>query len=243
MRTHFEWEGLETPQQIVHKQVECPLNIQDLRDLFAKTQKRQLADYIQKDRKQSFSFSQAPVMRFALFQLGEADYQFIWTYHHILLDGRSRFLILQEFFALYAAYCQNQALDLPQPYPYQDYIDWLQHQDLSKSKTFWQQQLNGVQTPTPLIKGWVKDLIDEQPTYADKILHLSETMTTALQSLAKYNDLTLNTLVQGAYAILLSRYSQEETIIFGAARACRYWTDIEPKSRIGLFTLMHPFNA
>ncbi len=110
-------------------------------------------------------------MRFALFQLGETDYQFIWTSHHILLDGRSRFLILQEFFALYAAYCQNQALDLPQPCPYQDYIDWQQQQNFSKSKAFWQQQLNGIQAPTALVKGWVrKNSMDERATYADKIL-------------------------------------------------------------------------
>ncbi len=77
LRTRFQWEGLEQPQQIVHKQVECPLKIQDLRDLSSKTQKKQIADYIQQDRKQGFSLTEAPVMRLTLFQLSEDNYQFI----------------------------------------------------------------------------------------------------------------------------------------------------------------------
>ncbi len=236
LRTRFQWEGLEQPQQIVHKQVECPLKIQDLCDLSSKTQKKQIADYIQQDRKKGFSLTEAPVMRFTLFQLSEDNYQFIWTSHHILLDGRSRFLILRELFTLYAGYCQNQEIELPEPHPYKEYIDWLQQQDFSKSELFWQKTLKGVQTPTPLINGWVNDSDSvTKLTYADKTLHLTETLTKDLQSLAKSADLTLNTLMQGVWALLLSRYSGEETVIFGATRACRYWTDIEPKSRIGLF--------
>ncbi|MCK5522104.1 MAG: amino acid adenylation domain-containing protein [Thiomargarita sp.] len=236
LRTRFQWEGLEQPQQMVHKQVECPLKIQDLCDLSSKTQKKQIADYIQQDRKQDFSLTEAPVMRFTLFQLSKDNYQFIWTSHHILLDGRSRFLILRELFTLYAAYCQNQEIELPEPHPYKEYIDWLQQQDFSKSEQFWRKTLKGVQAPTPLINGWVNDSDSvEKLTYADKTLHLTETLTKDLQSLAKSADLTLNTLMQGVWALLLSRYSGEETVIFGATRACRYWTDIEPKSRIGLF--------
>jgi len=236
LRTRFQWEGLEQPQQIVHKQVECPLKIQDLCDLSSKTQKKQIADYIQQDRKQGFSLTEAPVMRFTLFQLSEDNYQFIWTSHHILLDGRSRFLILREFFTLYAAYSQNQEIDLPEPHPYKEYIDWLQQQDFSKSEQFWQKTLKGVQAPTPLINGWVNNSDSvAKLTYADKTLHLTETLTKDLQSLVKSADLTLNTLMQGVWALLLSRYSGEETVIFGATRACRYWTDIEPELRIGLF--------
>jgi amino acid adenylation domain-containing protein len=234
LRTRFQWEGLEQPQQMVHKQVECPLKIQDWRDLSSKTQEKQLADCIQKDRKQGFSLTEAPVMRFTLFQLSEDNYQFIWTSHHILLDGRSRFLILRECFALYAGYCQNQEIELPEPHPYKEYIDWLQQQDFSKSEQFWRKTLDGA--PTPLINGWVNDSDSvAELTYADKTLHLTETLNKDLQSLAKSADLTLNTLVQGAYALLLSRYSGEETVIFGATRTCRYWTDIEPELRIGLF--------
>ncbi len=84
LRTRFQWEGLEQPQQMVHKQVECSLKIQDWRDLSSKTQEKQLADYLQKDRKQGFSLTEAPVMRFTLFQLSEDNYQFIWTSHHTL---------------------------------------------------------------------------------------------------------------------------------------------------------------
>ncbi len=95
--------------------------------------------YLQSDRLRGFDLTHAPLMRLALFRLGEAEYHLIWTLHHILLDGRSFPLLLQEVFARYEALCQGQTLTLATPRPYRDYIEWLAHQDRASAKEFWQQ--------------------------------------------------------------------------------------------------------
>jgi acyl transferase domain-containing protein/acyl-CoA synthetase (AMP-forming)/AMP-acid ligase II/acyl carrier protein len=106
----------------------------------------------------------------------------------------------------------------------------------NQSEAFWRKTLAGVQAPTPLIKGRVDQSVEDQTTCIDKTRHLTKTLTESLQSTAQLDHISLKTLVLGAWALLLSRYSGEETVIFGATMAVRDWTDtdIEPESRIGL---------
>jgi NRPS condensation-like uncharacterized protein len=124
LRTSFHWTGLDEPRQTVHGQVNLLLTRQDWRELSAQEQERRLAAYCQADRRRGFNLSEAPLMRLALFRLGEADYHCIWTFHHILLDGRSLPLILRELFAIYETFGHSQDLQLVPPRPYRNYIDW-----------------------------------------------------------------------------------------------------------------------
>lgn len=238
LRTSFRWEGLDQPIQEVHQHIRCPLEQQDWHNLSKRGQEAQLDAYLRTDRRRGFDLSKAPLMRLTLFQVGEADCQFIWTFHHALLDGRSFPLVLKEVFAFYEACCQGQDLQLGQSRPYRDYIEWLQQQDVSKAEAFWRQALKDFTTPTPLVIGkTVARSPDDEGDYSVQQIQLPKSLTSDLKSLTQRHQLTLNTLVQGAWALLLGRYSGEEDVAFGATRACR-WSALEgvgTESMVGLF--------
>jgi amino acid adenylation domain-containing protein len=245
LRTSFHWEGLEEPLQKVHQQVNLPLIQEDWHGLSAQEQESRLETYLHNDRRHDFELTKSPLMRLALFQISETDYQFIWTYHHALLDGQSRLLIVKEIFAYYEAFCQGYDLQSKQPRPYRAHIEWLQQQNLSKAKAFWQQTLKGFSAPTSLIQDQVTDsiLAREKVDIPEQEITLSKAETAALKSLAQQNELTLNTVLQGAWVLLLSRYSGSEDVVFGATRACRHSTVKEAKDIVGLFINVLPIRV
>ncbi|MBW4630838.1 MAG: amino acid adenylation domain-containing protein [Iphinoe sp. HA4291-MV1] len=236
LRTTFVWEGLKEPAQLVHKQVKLSWEQQDWRGLASVEQQEQLEAFLKTDRDRGFELSQAPLMRLTLVQLAENDYQFIWSHHHLLLDGWSSSRLLDEIFAFYKAFNQDQNLDRERPRPYRDYIAWLQQQDSSQNKTFWQQRLKGFTEVTPFkVDQTPSHLLNQDNKYDKQLLELSTTETAALQSLARQQQLTLNTLIQGAWAILLSRYSGEKDVIFGGVVSGRSPTLAGTESMVGVF--------
>ncbi len=236
LRTCFYWEDLDKPLQVVNEQVELPWVEYDWCGLTPTEQQNQLETFLQADRQQDFELNQAPLMRFALMRVQEDTYQFVWSFHHVLIDGWSGSIIFKEVFAFYEALKRGQSLSLKLPHPYRDYIVWLQQQDLSQAEDFWRKALQGFTAPTPLVVNKAMDSSSKQKqTYEEQHILLSVTVTDALHSLAKQHHLTLNTLVQGAWALLLSRYSGESDVVFGATVSGRPAALSEVESMVGLF--------
>ncbi|PSB29399.1 non-ribosomal peptide synthetase [Stenomitos frigidus] len=234
LRTSFRWSDLDEPSQQVYQGIQLPLTQYDWQDIPAAEKLDRHQTYLKDDRQRGFDLAHAPLMRLALFRLADAEYRLVWTFHHILLDGRSFTLLLKEVFALYEAICQGQTVPLPTPRPYKDYIEWLQQQDRSKAKDFWQHLLKGFTTPTPLLPVQASSQLLDRVEHGEAQICLSAASTAALQSLAKQQDITPNTIVQGAWALLLSRYSGEEDVVFGATRACRHASLSGTEAMIGL---------
>ena len=151
LRTSFCWQGVDEPQQEVQSVVELPWEEQDWRNVPLDERKERLAAFLISDRRRGFNMIQAPLMRLTLFHWSNAESRLIWTFHHVLLDGRPFVQLLREVFAFYEAFRSGTELELPLPRPYRDYIDWLQQQDFSKAEPFWRQTLKGFSAPTPLV--------------------------------------------------------------------------------------------
>lgn len=233
LRTTFLWEGVKEPIQIVHKRMAVAIETYDWRDLPAAERQRHLQDHLSSDRSRGFELSMAPLMRLAVVQVSSEDHYFFWSHHHILLDGWSLALVLREVFALYGAFSRGRDLELSPVRSYQDYIKWLRRQDLSQAESFWREWLKGFRSPTRI--GLDNNQGDSIHGHAEQQARLSESETTALQALARRRQLTINTIVQGAWAMLLSRYSGEEDVVFGATVSGRP-TDLAGAERmVGLF--------
>lgn len=236
LRTSFRLRGIDEPLQEVHRAVPLRLEEQDWRDLSAGQQETQLDAYLHADRRRGFDLTEAPPKRLALFRVTDTDYRFVWSSHHAVLDGRSRFLLLKELFAFYEAFCKGQDLQLRQPRPYRDYIDWLGQQDFSKAESFWRRMLSGFAAPTSFgVDRVYPTKSDVEEGYGKQGIRLSKALTSALQSLAQQNQLTLNTLFEGAWTLLLNRYSGEEDIVFGTTRAIRRSALGADDTVVGLF--------
>jgi amino acid adenylation domain-containing protein len=236
LRTAFLWEDLDEPLQIVRQQVKLSWEQHDWRELSPGEQQEQLEAFLQAERQRGFDLSQAPLMRLALIQVDENTYQFIWCHHHLLLDGWSLPLVFKEVFAFYEALRQGKNLYLKRSRPYRDYIAWLQQQDLGKAEAFWRQTLQGFTAPTPLVVGKaVGSIYNQEQNHDHQQIQLSETATVALESFARQHQLTVNTLLQGAWALLLSRYSGQEDVVFGTTVSGRPPTLTGVESMVGLF--------
>jgi amino acid adenylation domain-containing protein len=173
--------------------------------------------------------------------LKEDTHHFTWSFHHLLLDGWSVSAVLGQVFASYEAARQGQPLRLPPSRPYRDYIAWLQQQDLSRAEVFWRQTLRGFTASTPL--GVDRTLTDSTSDYHDQVFYLPETTTAGLQAQARGQQLTLNTLVQGAWALLLSRYSGQVDVLFGVTVSGRPAALAGVEAMVGLFINTLPLRA
>ncbi|MBW4666623.1 MAG: amino acid adenylation domain-containing protein [Cyanomargarita calcarea GSE-NOS-MK-12-04C] len=236
LRTIFVWQNGKKTLQVVLKKVNLPWTNLDWRSLSPIEQEQQLEVLLQEDRNNDFVLDKAPLMRCTLIQLAEATYKFVWSSHHLLTDGWCMPIIFKEVFAFYEASIEGKDLYLPLPRPYKDYITWLQQQDATKAAAYWQKALQGFAAPTPLVVDCTaKQQSEIKKTFDQQRLQLSSTATTALKSLAQKHRLTVSTLVQGAWGLLLSRYSGESDVIFGATVSGRPPSLSGVESMIGLF--------
>ncbi|BDA68755.1 nonribosomal protein synthetase condensation domain [Calothrix sp. PCC 7716] len=215
LRTSFYWEELDKPLQVVHEQVEVPIEYQDWRGIAPFVKQEHLKSFLKRDRLRGFDFSQAPLMRVALLQIEDNVYHLVWIWHLIILDGWSIPFLLKDVIELYEAYCRDQDAPLVSGSCFGDYINWLQQKDSSTAEEFWRQQLSGVKEPTPLTNLYSNNLSNSEERYEDIQITLSEATTRNLNALARQHRLTISTLVQGAWAILLSLYSGKKDVVYG----------------------------
>ncbi|MBD2607324.1 non-ribosomal peptide synthetase [Scytonema hofmannii FACHB-248] len=244
LRTSFYWENLDKPYQVVYRQVDLPWDFQDWRELSLPEQEKQLEVFLAADRKRCFTLSQVPLMRLALIQVADNAYQFVFSYHHILMEGWSLTWLWKEFYEFYNAFCKGQDLHLESPRPFKEYISWLQQQDISKAEMYWRKMLEGFTVPTSLMMDKAADTFSSEDEDHDcQQTRLSVTTTDALNSLTRKYHLTLNILLKGAWAILLSRYSNESDIVFGATSSGRPTELAEAESMMGLFANTLPLRV
>src|SRR4030095_6891335 len=235
LRARFVWEGIDQPQQESLETVAVPFIVHDDGHLSAAEKDKRLSNFLEQDRIKAFDLNAAPLLRLTLLQWAQSSFSLIWTFHHALLDGRSFPILLTEVFEAYTELAKGKISARPEPFPYRRHIDWLQQQDFSAAQQFWKEYLNGFTAPTPLV-------VDHKASHAIVTYQqgedweiLDSTVTARLRHLAQSENLTMNSLVMGAWALLLHRYSGETDVVFGATRACRKSSVSEADETIGLF--------
>jgi amino acid adenylation domain-containing protein/non-ribosomal peptide synthase protein (TIGR01720 family) len=235
LRTSFVWKRLDRMLQVVHKDVKLPLELRDWRQLSAAEQQTRFKALLTAQRRRGFDLTRAPLLRLIIVRTGDETYRFLLNYHHALLDGWSLTLLFKEIFTLYGAFISNQDLLLPHARPYRDYIAWLQTQDLGAAEAYWHQALSGFTAAPALPVQRMSSPVATPSQPSEQEARLPTQTTSALQSLAHMQHFTLNTIVQGSLALLLSRYSQQDEVLFGTTVAGRSPDLSGVETMIGLF--------
>ena len=223
LRTGFLASADAAPLQFVLREVQLPVQSFDWRG--QPVSEAQLDDLADAQRQLGFDLAQPPLQRLALVRLGERRYHLVWTCHHLLLDGWSSARLIGEVLALY------RGADLPTPAAqYGDYIAWLHAQDGAAGERFWRERLKSFEEPTLLATachaGYREEPLRELHSRLD---------SAPLQRFAQAQRVTLNTLVQGAWALLLQRYCGQRSVTFGATVAGRPATLPGAEESLGLF--------
>lgn len=211
LRTSFHWEQIDKPVQVVHRAVEPRLAFLDLQNVSPSNQAAELAGFCEADRQRGFELGKAPLLRVTLIQLSSSTYRLLVSFHHAILDGWSFQRVYRQFLETYLALGRGQNAELPPSIPYRNYIRWLHAQDLAAAERYWRGILAGYDGGARLL------LHPRQETdeYAAHERPLPTDTTAELRQFAQRHRLTLNTLVQAAWAILLGRLTGSEDVVFG----------------------------
>ncbi|MCO7713834.1 non-ribosomal peptide synthase/polyketide synthase [Pseudomonas aeruginosa] len=227
LRAGFLWQGdLEQPLQVIHKHLELPFAEHDWRGREALAEA--LDELAASERRRGFELEQAPLLRLVLVRMDEERYHLVYTHHHILLDGWSSAQLLGEVLARYTGEQAERTGGR-----YRDYITWLQAQDKRVSEAFWKEQLAELLEPTRLAQAVAAER--EQVGSGQFQRSLPPARTARLKTFAQRHAVTLNTLVQAAWSLLLQRYTGQDTVVFGATVAGRPAELAGIERQIGLF--------
>ncbi|WOH53420.1 non-ribosomal peptide synthase/polyketide synthase [Bradyrhizobium sp. sBnM-33] len=228
LRTGFLWRELAgSPLQAVYRDAIAPFEQEDWRGQ-AITAER-IAEALAGERAAEFDLSMPPLQRVRLLRL-EADlYRLIWTYHHILMDGWSSARFVGEVLE-----CYYGGAPAANPTRYRDYIAWLLAQDAKAAESFWRQQLKSFDEPTQLADAFGSRRHDAS-RHERCYTRLGETATAELKAFARRERITLNTIVQGVWALLLQRYTGQQTVTFGVTVAGRPASLDGSQQMLGLF--------
>jgi amino acid adenylation domain-containing protein/non-ribosomal peptide synthase protein (TIGR01720 family) len=235
LRARFVWEGVEQPRQEILADVEVPFVVEDARQLSEIGQRKRLQSFLETDRLRGFELDCTPLLRLSLLQWGDTSFSLVWTFHHALLDGRCFPILLREVFEAYAELEKAEISARTEPVPYRRYIDWLQQQRFASADSFWTELLTGFTATTPLVVGRHVPAGEAVYQQGEAWVVMDRETTGGLRKLADEQGLTVNSLVMGAWAILLHRYSGENDVVFAATRACRKSSVAHADETIGLF--------
>ncbi|HEX7240019.1 MAG TPA: amino acid adenylation domain-containing protein, partial [Longimicrobiaceae bacterium] len=233
LRAGFAWEGVPRPVQVIRREAKLPLRQEDWRGVGEAEREERLERYLEEDRKRGFELERGPLMRLGLFRLEEEAHHLVWTHHHLVLDGWSLSLLFGDVLALYAAYARGESPRPGAARRYREYVAWLERRDRSRAECYWREALAGFEAPTPL--PGARATRSGEKGHGVAGLRLSAERTEALREQARRRGVTLNTVVQGAWALLLSRYAGEEDVVFGATVSGRPAELAGAEETVGMF--------
>ncbi|WP_395603814.1 non-ribosomal peptide synthase/polyketide synthase [Pseudomonas sp. B21128] len=237
LRSGFVWEGdLPCPLQVIHKGLQVPFSVFDWRDRSDLPQA--LRDLELAQRQQGFDLHAAPLLRLVVVRVAAERYQLIYTSHHILMDGWSNSQLLGEVLQRYHGQAPVMGAGR-----YRDYIEWLARQDAQGTENFWKGQLADFETPTYLADAVARSADTTVAGQGEHLLTLDSELTAELNRFARAQKVTVNTLVQAAWLLLLQRYTGQDTVAFGATVSGRPAQLSGVEGQIGLFINTLPIIA
>ena len=236
LRSAFYYDSFSVPVQCVFRESELPLEELDYRGMDEATQKAALDAYEASDRARGFDFKSAPLMRLVLIRLGEERYRMLWTFHHILFDGWSMQVLIEEFLRTYELLISGQRPAIVPEDRYEDYIRYLERRDKEAEEQYWRNYLKDISQGTlmPFIRNG-SERTKGGEEYGSLLLKLDEATTARIQRYAQSHRLTVNTLMQGVWALLLHKYTGNREVLYGVVVSGRPDELPEVERRVGMY--------
>ncbi|MFD0499330.1 amino acid adenylation domain-containing protein [Streptomyces rhizosphaericus] len=229
LRAAFRHEGLSRPAQIILREVPLDWTESDLSDTPQDEQEEAAAQILAADRARRFDLAKPPLVRFTLIRFGLHRHRFVLTNHHILWDGWSRPVLLRDLLTLYLN--GGDASALPRVRPYRDYLGWLAGRDRDQAERAWRDALADLDEPCLVAPDAERS--EELPGQLD--FGLTPELTARLTEQARWLGVTLNTVVQGGWGLLLSRTLNRDDVVFGVIVSGRSPELIGVENMVGLF--------
>lgn len=243
LRTAVIWRGISEPVQVVYRHAQVPVSHHDLRDMSSAEQDAEARRLWERCARQQVELHRPPLIRLNLLRLSDTSVRMLWSTHHLMMDGWSFAVLLSDVFDQYAILTGDDTIVPPVHRPFRDYLAWLADQDQAIAEEYWRQTMAGFSAPLPLP-------FDRPPRAAHRVrssveaeTRLSAEHSRQLRECARQARVTVNTLVQGAWALLLSRYCGQDDVCFGVTVSGRPAELAGAESIIGMFITTLPLRC
>ena len=220
LRTSFLWEDLKEPVQIVHREVEVPIRVEDWRGIPEAEGRERLGRLLAEDRSRPFDLLRPPLSRIVLIReegAGSGErVKAVWSYHHMLLDAWSVGLLRRRSAAIYAALATGREPAKEARPRFRDYVRHVEAQDLDAAEAYWRGRLAGYREPLALhVDGGGARGVGSAEDFDRRTIVLEPELSKALETAAREARVTLFTLVQGAWTHVLARYGDVRDLVLG----------------------------
>jgi len=245
LRTSVHWQSTDRPVQVVSRRVLPSWHVQDWQDAPGQSFDERLAAFLDRDRSLGLDLTRSPVMRLARFRRTADEWVLIWSCHHVLIDGWSGAIVLNEVMLAHDALRQGLDPQLRTARPFADYVNWLQRQDDTEAGTFWHSTLAGVAAAAtlPQCSGGGRDDAPQPAAPRTLSTALSAEDTRALEAFARGEHITLGTLAHGAWAVVLAGGSGCADVCFGTTVSGRTAPVPGIEEMVGTFINALPVHA
>ncbi|MDQ6844661.1 MAG: amino acid adenylation domain-containing protein [Bacteroidota bacterium] len=225
------------PRQKILTAGELGFNIQMVNITDASDTDKIIRQHIEKDSGQAYDLTRGPLFRATLYKVSDQKNILVFGIHHIISDGWSKNILINEILAFYKEYSLNTIADLPSlPVQYKDYAYWHSH-SIERQKDFWKDLF---ENDIPVLDFPADFKRPATVTFLGEMLHVSlnAEVTTALRKLAVRHKMSLNNLLFSLYGLLVSQYSGQEELVIGSLSSGRSHIDVE--NLIGVFVNFLP---
>ena len=235
LRTSFENEYGGLPLQIVRKSVPTNFSYHPIGDYTSEKDIQEfITEYKSKDKAKGFNLEDPSQMRLLVLGLDNDEFAFIWSHHHILMDGWCMSILINDFYKLLHANLSNNKINLPDPVPYANYIKWLNRKEESASQNYWKDHLAGYSN---LVEIPFKYSSPVSNTYSKKVekIVFKEKFFDGIDAFCSAHEITHNTFVQGVWGVLLAKYNNLKDVVFGSIVSGRPGDLAGVENMVGLF--------
>ncbi|NNL70318.1 MAG: amino acid adenylation domain-containing protein [Acidimicrobiia bacterium] len=229
LRTAFLWDGLDRPLQVVREEAVLEWVEHDWSGFDQESFDSKLASFLDQDAHRGFDLATAPLTRMALIKEAAESWHWVWTTHHMVADGWSARVMLDELFADYEA---GSPVNRPESFRYREFVGAVLGRDRGADEAFWRSRLTGFTSPHRLV---VPGIAGEERGHGSVVVRLDDEVAAAARRFARDQRVTLNTVFLGAWAVVLSRWMRTDDVVFGTTLAGRDATVSGIDRAVGLF--------
>ncbi|MFC9438205.1 amino acid adenylation domain-containing protein [Nocardia sp. NPDC057030] len=225
MAAAFHYAGLDQPVQAMPRAARMPWREVDLSGLPPRAAVAAAERLAAEATRHRFVVDRSPMLRAMLIRLPDHEHRLVLNAHHLIIDGWSTPIVLRELLAAY------HGDELPAPARYRDYLAWIGARDHGAVRTAWARRLAGLTAPT-----LVRENTFRESEFSQRPIPLGRELAAALTDLGRRHGLTMNTLVQGAWAVALAGLTGRTDVVFGATVSGRPAELAGVEAMVGLFT-------
>ena len=236
LRSAFYYDKFNVPVQCVFKDIKLPVEILDYSSMSPEEQQSAIKLFEQSDKEKGFDFKSAPLMRLALIRLDDNRYHMHWLYHHIIMDGWSMPILIEEFLNTYELLSKGNKIEIREIDRYEDYIRYIERRDKKQEQLYWENYLKNLEAGTlmPFI-GKTSERTKGLGKYSSLTLSIEKNITVDVKVFAQKNRITVNTLMQGIWSYLLHCYTGKSKVIFGVIVSGRPDDLPNVERRVGMY--------